>query len=232
MRPKHNSKTNTDCTRKTHSGRISAARTAGGRNSAGLVCSYRTVELIRSDRRSLGIEIKDDLRVVARAPRRMPEREIRSFVDSREQWIRKTMDKLVRQRKRAEAQAEGEGRGSILLTAGEIEELREQARRDLTPRADTYASLMGVSYNRLSIRTQRSRWGSCSSKGNINLNCLLMLCPEEVRDYVVVHELCHLLHMNHSKAFWAEVGKNMPDYRTRRDWLRENGHGILMRLPR
>ena len=94
-----------------------------------------------------------------------------------------------------------------------------------------YAPRIGVSYGRITIRSQRTRWGSCSAQGNLNFNCLLSLCPEEVRDYVVIHELCHRKEMNHSPKFWAEVEKVMPDYARHRKWLKENGGSLIARLP-
>ena len=78
-----------------------------------------------------------------------------------------------------------------------------------------------MTYGRITIRAQRSRWGSCSSKGNLNFNCLLMLTPSEIRDYVVVHELCHRIELNHSAYFWAEVARILPDYKECRKWLIE-----------
>ena len=75
----------------------------------------------------------------------------------------------------------------------------------------------------ITIREQKTRWGSCSAKGNLNFNWKLVLMPPEILDYVVVHELAHRLQMNHSAAFWAEVGKILPDYRERRQWLKVNG---------
>ena len=86
-----------------------------------------------------------------------------------------------------------------------------------------FARLMGVSYRNITIREQKTRWGSCSSEKNLNFNWKLILAPPEVLDYVVVHELCHLKEMNHSKAFWDEVGKVMPEYETYKLWLKENG---------
>ena len=108
--------------------------------------------------------------------------------------------------------------------------MKKDAIKLLPSRCEYYASLMGVSYNRIAIKAQRSRWGSCSTKKNLNFNCLLMLCPEEIQDYVVVHELSHLKEMNHSPAFWAEVEKALPDYRTQEAWLKAHGTQILRRM--
>jgi predicted metal-dependent hydrolase len=90
---------------------------------------------------------------------------------------------------------------------------------------------MGVTYGRITVRSQKTRWGSCSSTGNLNFNCLLMLAPEQVVDYVVVHELCHRLHMNHSADFWKLVAAYLPDYARWRKWLKENGEELLSHLP-
>ena len=90
---------------------------------------------------------------------------------------------------------------------------------------------MDVTFGRITIRSQHSRWGSCSASGNLNFNCLLMLAPEAVRDYVIVHELCHRKVMNHSPGFWKEVGAVLPSFQTHRRWLKENGASLLARLP-
>ena len=116
------------------------------------------------------------------------------------------------------------------LTTEEIKKLAEEALQYIPQRTAFYAPLVKVSYGRITIRNQKSRWGSCSGKGNLNFNCLLMLMPPEVIDYVVVHELCHRLEMNHSERFWKEVERVLPDYKLRKKWLRENGDRIMRRM--
>lgn len=100
--------------------------------------------------------------------------------------------------------------------------LREYARTELTKRVRMFGEQMKVSVNRIVIKEQKTRWGSCSSKGNLNFNWKLVLMPERIMDYVAVHELAHRKQMNHSPAFWREVEVVLPDYRERRQWLREH----------
>ena len=100
---------------------------------------------------------------------------------------------------------------------------RKKARKQLEDRAAYYAGLMGVTYNRITVRAAKTRWGSCSARGNLNFHWKLILMPPEVLDYVVVHELAHRREMNHSSRFWTEVERIMPDYKRRRKWLKENG---------
>lgn len=110
-----------------------------------------------------------------------------------------------------------------------MDKLIKDAKVYIPNRVEYYSKIIGVCYNRITIRKQRTRWGSCSSDGNLNFNCLLMLMPHEVIDYVVVHELCHRKHMNHSKAFWAEVEKVLPDYKKQVEWLKTDGSVIINR---
>jgi hypothetical protein len=108
------------------------------------------------------------------------------------------------------------------MSEKEIKQLCAKAAIVLKQKTEYYARIIGVDYGKITIRHQKTRWGSCSSKGNINYNCMLMLVPDELQDYVVVHELCHRIHMNHSPEFWAEVAKVLPDYKQRRKRLKEN----------
>ena len=116
------------------------------------------------------------------------------------------------------------------LTVAELRRLqalenryRNAAREVFTNRVEYYHRFTGGHYTSITIRDQKTRWGSCSAKGNLNFNWKLVLMPPEILDYVVVHELAHRLQMNHSAAFWAEVGKILPDCRERRQWLKVNG---------
>lgn len=99
----------------------------------------------------------------------------------------------------------------------------KQAKAWIVKHVHIYANQMGEAFNGITIKNQKKRWGSCSSARNLNFNWRLMMAPPEVIDYVVVHELCHLKQMNHSKEFWHEVEKVLPDYKVRKRWLDENG---------
>ena len=126
--------------------------------------------------------------------------------------------------------AQYENRELHQLTDAEIRELADQALDYIPGRVEYFSAMVGVQYGRITIRNQKTRWGSCSGKGNLNFNCLLMLTPPEVIDYVVVHELCHRKEMNHSKAFWDEVERILPDYRQSVAWLKNEGGFIIRRM--
>lgn len=117
------------------------------------------------------------------------------------------------------------------LSSEEIKKLRKEARARLTELTERWANRIGVSYGNISIRGQKTRWGSCSSKGNLNYNYLLMLCPDEIVEYVVIHELCHRIHMNHSMKFWEKIEEYCPQHKQARKWLKQNGHCLIARLP-
>ena len=180
-----------------------------------------TYKIIRSRRKTLGLEVNAE-GVIVRAPLRISEAEIERFVKQHAGWIEKNLKK-IEERKRALADIEP-------LAAEDIKELAERAIKVIPERVEYYAKMLGVTYGRITIRNQRSKWGSCSSKGNLNFNCLLMLTPPEVIDSVVVHELCHRKEMNHSERFYAEVLRVFPDYYRWNKWLKENGGAIMARM--
>ena len=179
------------------------------------------VKIIRSNRKTVSIQVNQDLSITVRAPQRVTQKEIKRILEKNDSWIQKHIEML------REKQAEAEDVKK--LTAEEIKTLAEQALKLIPQRVEYFARQVGVTYGRITIRNQKTRWGSCSSKGNLNFNCLLMLAPTEILDYVVVHELCHRKEMNHSKAFWTEVEKVLPDYRQSIQWLKENGNQIMQR---
>lgn len=178
------------------------------------------VTVIPSRRKTISIAIEQDLRVVLRTPLQMTKAEIQRFLEEKQPWIQRHLEQMRQQCQSMEPP----------LTEAELKALVDKAKAVLPRRAAYFAPLVGATYGRISIRHQVSRWGSCSSKGNLNFNCLLMLCPPEVADYVVVHELCHRLEMNHSARFWAEVARVMPEYADHRRWLSEHGGQLIRRL--
>ena len=178
--------------------------------------SYR---LVRSSRKTIAIHITPAGEVELRCPWRCSKREAEAFLVSKQDWIRKHLQTIAAREHLP------------VLTEEALRSLAQEAAKVLPDSVQFFAERMGVTYGRITIRNQRTRWGSCSAKGNLNFNCLLMLCPQKVRDYVVIHELCHRKHLNHSADFWAEVEKNCPDYRIHRKWLKDNGGALISRLP-
>ena len=177
-------------------------------------------EVIRSNRKSMAVEIKLN-KLIIRAPMQATNEEINAFMLNNKAWIEKHL---------AKAQEQQLVTASIKkLTMDEIRQLADKALGVIPERVKHYAPLVGVTYGRITIRNQRSKWGSCSSKGNLNFNCLLMLTPPEVIDSVVVHELCHRKEMNHSDKFYSEVLRVFPDYWKWDRWLKDNGN-ILMAM--
>jgi predicted metal-dependent hydrolase len=107
---------------------------------------------------------------------------------------------------------------------------RFQAREIIHEKADYFARLLGVSYSDIRIKDQKSLWGSCSAKGNLNFNWHIVMAPENVLDYLIIHELCHLRFMDHSVDFWQLVESMHPTYKTARKWLKDKGGALKMIL--
>nr|WP_297767601.1 SprT family zinc-dependent metalloprotease [uncultured Butyrivibrio sp.] len=183
------------------------------------------IKLIRSKRKTLVIEVNAKGEVLVRAPLRMPISQINKFIGQKADWIDDHVRKMkVRQKERQEA-----GEEKMPISEQEIKLLKTRAKRIIPGKVRSYAALIGVTYGNITIRMQKSRWGSCSAKGNLNFNCLLMKTPDEIIDYVIVHELCHRKEMNHSPRFWAEVEKIIPDYKEKRKWLKDHGNELMYR---
>ena len=177
--------------------------------------------IIRSKRKRITLQVSPK-GLIVKAPYFATDEQIEEVVRSHADWIKANQEKVeeaLRNRPPVEK-----------LTMDEIRALAEEALRVIPERVAYYAPLVGVTYGRITIRNQRSKWGSCSSKGNLNFNCLLMLTPPEVIDCIVVHELCHRKEMNHSDRFYAEVLRVYPDYWKWYTWLKENGDDIMIRM--
>ena len=200
--------------------------------------------LIRSKRKTISVEITESGEVQVRAPRWSPRLEIEAFLLSNEAWIREQQAKMTINYI--------ESAWTPKLTGEELKALKKTARIDILSRIEkwvpvvapnsawapqqlSFLETLGIKTQkppRLTIGKQKTLWGSCTPEGNLSFNCLLMLAPEDVRDYVVVHELCHLTHLDHSRAFWNAVERALPNYRVQKKWLKENGHTLLARLSK
>ena len=165
--------------------------------------------LKRSRRKTLALEINRHCEIIVRAPLHLSKKKIDAFVSEHEEWIEKNLEKV---RQRAEKKEE--------LSEAEIKELRRKAMEYLPARTEYYAKIMGVEYTSLKITSAKTRFGSCSAKNGICYSLYLMQKPLEAVDYVVVHELAHTVHHNHSKQFYAFIEKFMPDYKERNRLLK------------
>ena len=175
--------------------------------------------VIRSKRKSISLRLLSPDEGQIRAPLNMPQREIEAFVRARQPWIDARVRELAR---RASLAPFGED---------ELKSIKKRAQTELLPALRLRAAQMGIEAGKISFRFQKGRFGSCSSRGNISLNCLLVLMPPALMDYVIVHELCHIRHPDHSPAFWSEVAKYCPDYKKLRDETQKQGAELIARLP-
>lgn len=166
-------------------------------------------ELIRSSRRTLALEITREGKVLIRAPHQATQEQIDAFFDSRRDWL-ETHLRRVREHLAAHPTPD----------AAQAQALRAKALEILPERVRYYSNRMGLRPVSLTITGAKTRFGSCSSRGRISFSWLLMQYPREAVDYVVVHELAHLVHQNHGPEFYRLVASVMPDYRQREALLR------------
>ncbi len=184
-------------------------------------CLDAELTIVHSDRKTIAIQLRPGV-ITLRAPIAMTDREAIDFLRKKRSWVESHYEKFS---------AADPLEVKEPFTFSELRELGQKALELIPQRVRHYAPQVGVTYGSITIRNQRSRWGSCSSKGNLNFNCLLMLFPLEVIDSVVVHELCHRKHMNHSAQFYAEVYRVLPDYDRYHRILKEQGPSLIARLP-
>ena len=172
----------------------------------------RTIDfaLVRSDRKSVAIQVKRDGTVVVRAPRRMTDGELERIVEQDRAWIERQLERM----------------SSLPApppepTPDELRELTELAKRTLPARVEYYSKIMGLTPTGITVTSAKSRYGSCSPKNRLCFSCRLMQRTAEEIDYVVVHELAHIRHKNHGREFHALVASILPDHKERRAKLRE-----------
>lgn len=184
-------------------------------------------ELIRSKRKTYSIAIEEDGSVSVRVPLYVHDKDVEDILQKKQAWI---LQKLDLHKKR---QADKPANNYTSAQKAALEKRYRDAAKQYFPKRveyyfSAYPDIITGSYSSISIRNQKTRWGSCSSKGGLNFNWRLMLAPPNVLDYVVVHELCHLTHMNHSKEFWDCVSSILPDYKVLRKWLKDHGNELTL----
>lgn len=202
--------------------------------------------LIRANRKTIALRVEYDGNLLVRAPKRCPKYEIDKFVISQRQWIEKrraalknfeenhpqgTVAYLGKIYQTIKNETEVKISGDKIYTPSENalqDFLYREAAKIIKPKILHYVNIMGVTPRKAKLSDARTRWGSCSSKKNINLSWRLVFCPLPVIDYVVVHELSHLTYMNHSKEFWARVEEILPNYKIEQRWLKINGKLLTM----
>ena len=179
--------------------------------------------IIKSKRKTYSISIDEEGNIIFRVPLRASNKDIMKMADEKSHWII-THYLQILEKKNNRPHSDLTDTQRIALEKRYI----EAARSYIPKRVAYYSDMTGGNYNRITIRSQKTRWGSCSSKGTLSFNWRLMLAPPVILDYVVVHELCHLKHMNHSADFWKAVESVYPDYRNARKWLKEHGNELTL----
>jgi len=163
------------------------------------------IEIIKSFRKTLSVQVKNGI-VIVKAPIFMTKKSINTFIDKHKTWIN---DKLKNKKK-------------SIIDNSKISEYKKKAKKYIPNRTIEVAKQYQIKFNTIKITSAKTRWGSCTSKRNLNFSYRLILCPEKVIDYVICHELAHLKEMNHSKKFRREVERLMPDYKEHNKWLKDN----------
>ncbi len=163
------------------------------------------IQITKSFRKTLSIQIKNGL-VIVKAPFFITKKSINNFIDKHKKWID---DKIKNEKK-------------SIIDYSKISDYKIKAKNYIPERTKIIAEQFWIKFNSIKITSAKTRWGSCTSKRNLNFSYRLILCPQKAIDYVICHELAHLKEMNHSKNFWSEVERLMPDYKEHNKWLKDN----------
>ena len=176
-------------------------------------------EVKKSKRKNISIYVYPDGRILVRTPLAITKKELKKLLEKKAAWMFEKQQEALEKAKQNPAR---------MYTEEEKKAYKKQIKELIIKRVAFYSDYIPESskINRIVIKEQKKRWGSCSVKGNLNFNWKLVFAPPEITDYVVVHEMCHLKHMNHSKEFWREVERILPDYKERRKWLMEYGGSL------
>lgn len=184
-------------------------------------------EIIRSKRKTCSILLNEDATLTIRLPLYGRDSDVVRILKEKQFWIGTKLSELQKRKQAQQTQRLTEEQCLALE-----KRYRIAAKTYIPQRVAYYTShydyLIQRDYSSITIRDQKTRWGSCSSRGTLSFNWRLMLAPPTILDYVIVHELCHLTHMNHSKDFWNCVETILPDYKERRKWLKEHGHELTL----
>ena len=187
------------------------------------------IRVVKSKRKTLGITVDEQAQGTVRIPLHASVRSGMEYAQEKSNWI---VEKVLLQRERKQQRDRIAARSEENMSPAQRQALRKRyitaAHTYFPQRCAYYAGLLGVTYGKIRIAEQKTRWGSCSTSGTLSFNWKLMLAPPRVLDYVVVHELCHLIEMNHSKRFWSLVESVMPEYKEYRKWLKENGDTLQL----
>ncbi len=216
--------------------------------------------LVRSRRRTLAISVGADGSLVAHAPMKMPLRTIEGFIAEKQSWIEKKQAEMAQKRARQRRVIGVDGErvpylgGVLLLRYADVDApcragselllpraaqgaqsvrdfIESEARHLLPPRVNELAAQLGLRPASLAFSRAKTRWGSMRTDGRMRLNVLLPLCPPDVMDYVIIHELCHMRHPDHSSAFWHAVEAALPGMERQKAWLKRNADLIHLFDP-
>ncbi|MDB9975764.1 M48 family metallopeptidase [Candidatus Thioglobus sp.] len=219
-----------------------------------IITSMLPDQVIRSNRKTLSISINESAKLIVRAPNRISDQKIQNFINEKENWITRNQS-LVKARvekmgkdknmllylgtlfplKNDNYAKKISFNGKEFVAGHQNKEktnkslktwYKNKFKEIAVPRLFYFAEKHNLQVNQVRIKEQRTLWGSCSSRNNINLNFLLIMAPLKVIDYVIIHELVHTIHKNHSANFWSAVEEIMPNYKEAKHWLKENGYRL------